>query len=615
MIALGICLTAILLPAAQAHAQAQAQAGRLSWSAPKRIDLAPGTVQVTAVTCSSATQCIAFDSAGRVFSGAPGTPPQQWAGGEPVPGLSSVEQVVCPTSTLCVAAARGALAVSHGPSAAAGAWTVDQLDGGQQIFSVACPTQSFCIATDSQGNGITSTDPLGGAQAWTIAPISSGADLSGISCPTATFCAAVNGDAVLSTKNPAGGASAWTSTKEGSAGLATISCPTVNLCVAAGFGGVISSTQPENLGVPWNQALVEGNDDATPLSLSCTAAGFCALGESRGQLFTTANPTGPRTGWSKTVLRAGAGYDSISCLAGPVCVVADAAGEVWKSADPLAAKASTWSRTALHGPPIVALSCPSSSFCVGGDRDGNALTSASPSGSTPWSTTQIGFHEGIQEPMTGLSCPTERLCVASFRDSLGGGFGASTTSPTGPRGAWKAIDAGKIGLRGVGCASARVCATIDSHNRLFVSAAPAQPHSWRAASARDQRPGVYCPSAGNCLDTRGSCPSRSLCVDVASGARGAISFSSDPRGGARTWRTTTIDSGHKLSGVSCPTSKLCVAVDSAGNVLSSTHPTGGRAAWDSKRVDGEPLSAVSCPSAGFCVLGDDDGNAITGGTK
>ena len=41
-----------------------------------------------------------------------------------------------------------------------------------------------------------------------------------------------------------------------------------------------------------------------------------------------------------------------------------------------------------------------------------------------------------------------------------------------------------------------------------------------------------------------------------------------------------------LYGVSCPSSGLCVAVDRAGNVVTSTNPTGGAAAWTVTDVDG-----------------------------
>src|SRR5919198_4752230 len=69
-------------------------------------------------------------------------------------------------------------------------------------------------------------------------------------------------------------------------------------------------------------------------------------------------------------------------------------------------------------------------------------------------------------------------------------------------------------------------------------------------------------------------------------------------------------SGNLLVGVSCPSTSLCVAVDySGGNVVTSTNPAGGAAAWTVTNVDGSPrlqssgvrLSAVSCQTNSLCV--------------
>jgi hypothetical protein len=70
--------------------------------------------------------------------------------------------------------------------------------------------------------------------------------------------------------------------------------------------------------------------------------------------------------------------------------------------------------------------------------------------------------------------------------------------------------------------------------------------------------------------------------------------------------------GNQLKGVSCPSSGLCVAVDQSGNVVTSSNPTGGAAAWTVTHVDGfNSLSGVSCPSSGLCVAVDQSGNVVT----
>jgi hypothetical protein len=72
--------------------------------------------------------------------------------------------------------------------------------------------------------------------------------------------------------------------------------------------------------------------------------------------------------------------------------------------------------------------------------------------------------------------------------------------------------------------------------------------------------------------------------------------------GITTWTTPVlVDTGTHLhpnavDSISCPSTTLCVAVDSAGNVVGSTGPTGGASAWTTSEVDGRtPLDAISCP--------------------
>jgi Bacterial Ig-like domain (group 3) len=76
---------------------------------------------------------------------------------------------------------------------------------------------------------------------------------------------------------------------------------------------------------------------------------------------------------------------------------------------------------------------------------------------------------------------------------------------------------------------------------------------------------------------------------------------------------TNVDGTNALEGVSCPSSGLCVAVDQFGNVVTSSNPTGGAAAWTVTHVDGiNSLAGVSCASSSLCVAVDRSGNVVTG---
>lgn len=73
--------------------------------------------------------------------------------------------------------------------------------------------------------------------------------------------------------------------------------------------------------------------------------------------------------------------------------------------------------------------------------------------------------------------------------------------------------------------------------------------------------------------------------------------------GFTAWREvrTPIYHGPAFTGVSCPTAVFCAAVDNAGNVFTTTNPTGGRSAWMQTQLPISSLNAISCASASLCV--------------
>jgi hypothetical protein len=71
-----------------------------------------------------------------------------------------------------------------------------------------------------------------------------------------------------------------------------------------------------------------------------------------------------------------------------------------------------------------------------------------------------------------------------------------------------------------------------------------------------------------------------------------------------------------LESVSCPSVSLCVAVDNAGNVITSHDPTGGAAAWTGASTNSsvpmsEAFTGVSCPSVSLCVAAGASGQVVT----
>jgi len=90
--------------------------------------------------------------------------------------------------------------------------------------------------------------------------------------------------------------------------------------------------------------------------------------------------------------------------------------------------------------------------------------------------------------------------------------------------------------------------------------------------------------------------------------------SAEPTGGASTWhRVTTADTVGLGVPVSCPTTSLCVAIDGAGRVATSTAPGAATPVWNvAAPISGSlPVNALSCPSVSLCVAVDNSGNVLT----
>jgi hypothetical protein len=86
---------------------------------------------------------------------------------------------------------------------------------------------------------------------------------------------------------------------------------------------------------------------------------------------------------------------------------------------------------------------------------------------------------------------------------------------------------------------------------------------------------------------------------------GNATTSADPTGGSAAWKTRRLDHEPSLRAVSCPSTSMCAAVGLGGRIATSTAPTGGAAAWRVIKVASEHyapnLNGVSCPSRKLCA--------------
>ena len=249
-------------------------------------------------------------------------------------------------------------------------------------------------------------------------------------------------------------------------------------------------------------------------------------------------------------------FQAISCPSRSMCVAADAAGSVLTSTDP--AVASTWRSVQVDNsggqlcapvtcrPGLSALSRPSTSLCLAGDWDGDVLASTDPAAiGQPWSSAYIddhvvGAHHGgaeFQTAIDSIACPSTSLCVASDED----GYELVSQEPAAGPGAWR--------LAAPARASTTASVPVSSDGPLF---------------------GLTCASISLCVGLQGRPNLMALFSPISS----QIYLSEDPLAGA--WNPGVPDPGGRLEAVSCPTTALCLAVDSAGRVLAGARLTAVR---------------------------------------
>lgn len=164
------------------------------------------------------------------------------------------------------------------------------------------------------------------------------------------------------------------------------------------------------------------------------------------------------------------------------------------------------------------------------------------------------------------------------------------------------------GFDAVGCAPATatstslLCVAGDVRGDIFASEHPAQARSMWHRRHIDARVAI----------TGIACPSTQLCVAI--DADGQVMYTTQPLAGAQAWsKPASIDTATQAGGgyaglaaISCPTTTFCIAVDNSANgqVAYTTNPTGPASAWTLTTIGSNvTLDAVSCVSATFCMIG------------
>ena len=351
----------------------------------------------------------------------------------------------------------------------------------------------------------------------------------------------------------------------------------------------------------------------------------------------TASPNATAANWVVTTVRGsdcGAAvsgwspcFTSVSCPTNNLCVTVGAAGTVIASSNPTGGK-SAWTGARIDGTNLITgVSCPSSAFCVAVDQVGNVVTSSNPTaGSAAWTVTHVdGSNCAVSSSkpaacfLTGVSCPTVDLCVAVD----GNGNVVTSNKPTGAATDWIVSHVDANFLSAVSCPSSSRCVALDIVGNVVTSTNPTGGSGAWSVAHVDGSSCVVTETGAPCYLSSVSCPGVDLCVAV--DESGNVVTSTKPTGGAAAWKVTNLNNGglydpYSLhSGVSCPTNRFCVGVgndsEARGFEISSTDPTGGSNAWTRTiHIGGSILNSVYCPSSNLCVAVSYWGDVVTSTT-
>ncbi len=267
--------------------------------------------------------------------------------------------------------------------------------------------------------------------------------------------------------------------------------------------------------------------------------------------------------------------------------------------------------------------CPSVALCIAYDDSGNLVVSSRPAGgASAWKVRKI---DRSSRALRGVVCASRLLCAAY--DSVGNVF--VSTHPGGGAHRWvrRAVD--QHGLDSVSCPSVSLCVGVDQAGNAITSTEPARAGSWRMFALGDNSPTYECVHYQDCgmrslSDI--SCASASLCLAL--DQAGNVVASAHPSRGAGGWHVVfaeTPDSGSGLQSIACASASFCAGVDGWGNFVASQDPTAGQSAWRATGIGtgGQPLwlvpnagsenvlTAVACRSATLCVGTNGDGAVIT----
>ena len=576
-----------------------------------------------ALSCASVHLCVELVSTPSGMVTVSSTSPSRGSGHWVADGAPRLASLACPTRGLCVGypcgedcvgypewvARRQGIWVTTKPRAGRAAWRLTSFANRHEaVVAITCRGARVCVAVANEGGHdvvLSTRNPTGGRRAWRQAtlPLSSPTAPSdtGVACASADLCMVSdeNGEVYTST-DPVARRPRWTRTTVADAG-ASVSCPTTRFCLTSSLRGIATSTDPTHGRSAWINSAWPTWQNRTP-PISCASSHLCIAANFGGDFLASSRTpaTGTRSFTSTQFGRGATAILGVGCASPDLCLAFGDDERLLRSNDPTGG-ASAWTLPGTATSTDVAaagLTCLSANLCASISADGHLWTGDPTQPPTAWT-------EGPAATSVP-SCSPDGLCAAL--DDAGV---LTTHAPAGANWATTELPTplecsdhmcSPTGLGSVSCPTASFCATTDAAAQLWTTSDPGGPASaWTESPvpkvSSDGGPRVICPNAHRCLLVT---PRR-------------VSITTDPTDKRPHWTSTPLPAhapslgADAISGLTCVSAQLCIAVDNQGWVLSGDPQS--TAPWSETRLGITSLS-LAC-TGGLCIAADWSGRMYT----
>ncbi len=501
------------------------------------------------------------------------------------------------------------------------------ISGPQEIFSpgtgisavgidtIACPSIGLCVAGDSHGRILEMNSAWTTSQEWDAEYSSpSGSSIFSISCPNITSCIATGKNGWTYTSStlpiaPSSGQSSWTASQVDTPNSVNlVGCISSVLCGAVDSAGNFLFSSNAFTSTPtWDITEIDQTSANPPVrvgltGLSCPSSTWCGAVDQSGNFLFSQNPFDRSPKWTSYNIDGGSQLTSLACVAqSPFysCVASDVYGNLLVSTNP-GNGAGSWSTIRIASSTnISSVTCPTSNECVAVSTQGKSLVNTD-------LPTDPGSSSWVQSPTNDLgassvSCPTESSC---FLVDNQGVIEEDLNTNSQQASQWSQVGLDRTSpVSSIACSSPGNCVASSGPDLATGSQVNTTSPSWSQGTLG------YASTQTESTVNSIACPSSQLCVGVDS--TGDVLFSENPTQGASSYNIYDIDLSTPINSVSCPNSTLCVAGDQRGNILVSSDPIGAASAWSSIYADpGHSIVSVSCPSTLLCIAIDDEGNVL-----